>query len=100
MPVLICYDITSNALRTKLGQKILEFGLERINLSVYLGAPKESDLLKLETLLRQIMKAKAQGDDSLIILPVTTHQVYQIQVLGRNDLDVEELTGDKDTLIF
>lgn len=37
MPTLICYDIQSNALRAALSQKIIQFGLERINLSVYLG---------------------------------------------------------------
>ncbi|MCK6694017.1 MAG: CRISPR-associated endonuclease Cas2 [Thermoanaerobaculia bacterium] len=100
MPTLICYDIESNALRTRLGQKILEFGLERINLSVYLGTLKSADLAKLEKLLHDLMKAKAGPDDSLIILAVTAAQVAQMQVLGRNDLDLDDLTGDRHTLIL
>jgi len=100
MPTLICYDIQSNALRAALSQKILHYGLERINLSVYLGTLKESDLAKLEALLNQIMKDRAGPDDSLIILPVTNNSVWQMQVLGRNDLDVEDLSGERHTLIF
>ena len=38
MPHLISYDITGDSLRTKMGRKILEFGLDRINKSVYLGS--------------------------------------------------------------
>jgi len=100
MPTLICYDIQSNALRAALSQKILHYGLERINLSVYLGTLKESDLAKLEALLNQIMKDRAGPDDSLIILPVTNNSVWQMQVLGRNDFDVEDLSGERHTLIF
>lgn len=100
MPTLICYDIQSNALRTALSQKILHYGLERINLSVYLGTLKESDLAQLEALLQQIMSSRAGPDDSLIILPVTNNSVWQMQVLGRNDLDVEDLSGERHTLII
>lgn len=47
-PHLICYDIKNNALRTRIGNKILEYGLDRINLSVYLGSINESSLTALE----------------------------------------------------
>lgn len=100
MPTLICYDIQSNALRAALSQKIIQFGLERINLSVYLGTLKESDLANLEALLQQIMSNRAGPDDSLIILPVTNNSVWQMQVLGRNDLDIEDLSGERHTLII
>lgn len=100
MPTLICYDIESNALRAKIGQKILEFGLDRINLSVYLGTLKSADLARLEKLLKDLMKTKAKPNDSLIILAVTAAQVAQMQVLGRNDLDLDDLTGDRHTLIL
>ena len=41
MAYLICYDISSNSLRAKMGRKIIEFGLDRINKSLYLGAITE-----------------------------------------------------------
>jgi len=97
--ILLCYDIESNALRGKLSHKILEFGLDRINRSVYLGDLKDSDLKKLETWLRQQMAGAGQRD-SLIILPVTKHKTWQMIVLGQNELDLPTITGDRDTLIF
>lgn len=97
--ILVCYDIESNTLRTRIGRKILEAGLDRINLSVYLGEIKDGELRRLTDWLRQAM-TKAGARDSLIILPVTTHQVWQMEVLGSNDYDVPTITGDRHTLIL
>lgn len=97
--ILVCYDIEHNSLRTRLAHKLLDAGLDRINLSVYLGDPKAGDLKRLTTWLQQAM-TKAGPRDSLLILPVTQHQVWQMEVLGRNDFDVPTLTGDRHTLIL
>lgn len=100
MPHLICYDITSDSLRGKMGKKILEYGLERINKSVYLGSITESSLIALEALLSGLVREKGEPQDSLIILPVTAQQVNDMRVYGENGLDKKELTGDKSTLIL
>ncbi len=100
MPTLICYDVESNTLRTRLSKKILEYGLERINRSVYLGAPTERELAQLETQLCQWMVKLGKPNDSLIFLPVTAQQVLRMLVIGRNDFTPEELSGEIDTLIF
>lgn len=99
-PHLICYDISKNNLRTRLGNKILEYGLDRINLSVYLGAINESSLTTLENWLQQELAAKGDPDDSLVILPLSAHDVQSLRVYGRNDLDRAELAGTKNTIIF
>ncbi len=100
MPHLICYDITNNTLRTKLGRKILENGLDRINKSVYLGTISDSSLKLLETELANLMKTKGDKTDSLIIIPVTILHIQQLRVYGYNDLDKDELAGQKSTLII
>jgi CRISPR-associated protein Cas2 len=97
--ILICYDISGNGLRAKLGRRILESGLERVNRSVYLGEIKDADLRRLTIWLRQAME-KASPDDSLLILPITQHQVWQMEMLGRNDFDIPMLTGELHTLIL
>jgi CRISPR-associated endonuclease Cas2 len=99
-PHLICYDISADGLRAAAGKKILEYGLDRINKSVYLGTLGESSLKALETQLADMLKTKGDPQDSLIILPVAAAQIHQMRVLGRNDLDKAELTGDKSTLLL
>ena len=99
MSHLICYDISKNNLRAKCGKKIIESGLDRINKSVYLGTISDSSLKKLESELAQLLQ-KGMPQDSLIILPITISSVQQMRIYGRNDLDKEELTGEKDTIIL
>ena len=100
MPLLICYDITNNGLRLKIAKKLLEFGLERVNRSVFLGTAKEKDQKKLESLLREFMASKkVSPGDSLIILPVHKHQIYDMLVFGAQEWEPESLSGDLHTLI-
>ena len=100
MPHLICYDITATSLRAKPGRKILEYGLDRINKSVYLGTLSESSLTTLENQLAAWLKERGEPQDSLIIIPVTAHQVHEMRVYGHNDLDRADLSGEKSTLIL
>ncbi|MEZ5038517.1 MAG: CRISPR-associated endonuclease Cas2 [Saprospiraceae bacterium] len=100
MPYLICYDITGDPLRTKIGKKIIAQGLDRINKSVYLGSISESSLKSLEQDLKQLIQTKGDPPDSLIILPLTAHEVQQMLVIGLNELDKDDLSGERSTLIF
>lgn len=99
MPHLICYDITGDTLRTKLSKKILTKGLDRINKSVYLGTIATSSLTSLALELEQLMKTKAEPQDSLIIIPLGKQQVQEMVVLGHNELDKDDLSGEKSTMI-
>lgn len=100
MAHLICYDISSNALRTKLGKRILSAGLDRINKSVYLGTIGQGSLQLLEKDLSQLMQQKPAPNDSLIVISVGTQQVQQMRIYGQHELDKDELTGGKSTLIL
>ncbi|WP_367389015.1 CRISPR-associated endonuclease Cas2 [Lewinella sp. LCG006] len=100
MAHLICYDITKNPLRTRMGKKIIEFGLDRINKSVYLGTISKSSLTQLESWLSQEILTKGDPTDSCIIVRISAEQVQQMRILGLNELDLDELSGDKSTLIL
>ena len=100
MPNLICYDIRNNSLRTKVGNKILDAGFDRVNLSVYLGNPDKSSLKILENWIHQIIMEKGEPTDSVIILDVHSAQIHTMRIFGKNDLDPGEITGDKSTLIL
>lgn len=100
MPHLICYDISQNSLRTRIGKKIIEYGLDRINKSVYLGTIVKSSLTQLENWLAQEMNVKGGQNDSCIVIRVSAEQVQQMRIMGLNELDIKELSGEKTTLIL
>lgn len=83
-----------------MGKKIIGFGLDRINKSVYLGTIAKSSLTQLEQWIAQQMNAKGDPEDSCIIISVNAEQVQGMRVYGKNELDKEELSGQKSTLIL
>ena len=100
MPQLICYDISKNSLRAKVAKLILTVGLDRINKSVYLGAIKDSSLKILEQQLANLIQTKGDPQDSIIIIRVGKEDVRDMRIFGQNQLDTEELIGEKSTLIL
>lgn len=83
-----------------MGKKILTFGLDRINKSVYLGTISTTSLSQLVQWLKQEIQHKGGPTDSCIVIAVGTEQVQRMQVLGLNELDKDELSGQKSTLIL
>ena len=100
MPHLICYDISGNSLRQKMATNIIASGLDRINKSVYLGTISDSSLKSLENNLGQLLSTKGEPSDSVIIIPVHAQQIQEMRILGLNELDKEELSGTKSTMMI
>lgn len=73
--------------------------MDRINKSVYLGILSESSLKSLETKLALWITTKGDPTDSVIIIHVAKEAIKNMSIYGRNDLDKDELTGDRSTLI-
>ena len=100
MAHLICYDITNNSLRSKIGKKIIAHGLDRINKSVYLGTITDTSLKELKKIIQDAITLKGMPNDSVVIIAVANPAIQAMQVYGKNELDKDELTGVKDTLII
>jgi len=99
MPYLVCYDIRRDNLRTRFSKKIIGSGLDRINKSVYLGMLPKSSLTNLEQWIQSELSQQGLPTDSCIIISVGAEQVQRMRVYGQNDLDPDELSGDKSTLM-
>lgn len=100
MAHLICYDIAHNYLRKKMADTILDYGFDRVNLSVYLGTIDPRSLAELENTLKNMLEKKGKENDSLIFIPLHAQQVHDMRVYGKNDLDTGEITGEKSSLII
>ena len=99
MAHLICYDITKNSLRSKLAKKIIAYGLDRINKSVYLGTLTDRSLKDLEKVIQEAIHNKGQPNDSVVIIAVSNPAIQAMRIYGKNEMDREELMGIRDTLI-
>ena len=99
MTYLISYDISHNRLRTRISNKLLEYGMERIQYSVFMGYVKSKHLKELKTALQSLM-AQSLPDDSVIILPIELKSIKKITTLGKDDWDWMEISGQRKVLII
>jgi len=103
-PYLICYDIEQDRKRKKIADKLIEYGLERIQYSVFAGCLKEHLLQKLQIWLEEKIASSEnepkKEKDSVIILPITVEIIKKIIIFGTSEVNVEELAGTQRTLFF
>lgn len=92
---LISYDIQDDNLRRRIAQKLVEIGFERIQLSVFVG---------LETPLNSSSFAKLVGlvseKDSILLFQIGKEAIRNVRVIGKQELDIPFLLGERSTLFF
>ncbi|AMC10202.1 hypothetical protein Lupro_02565 [Lutibacter profundi] len=94
---LILYDITETPIRTKVAKLLEKEGYERIQFSVFIAPfnPSKNRLwLKLEKLLA------TTKDNKIFCLKITEENFYKIKTIGKFEIDLDYLSGNKSSLII
>lgn len=99
MPHLMIYDISNNRQRQKVANKLLQYGMERIQLSVYIGDIQTSKLPQLFRAIEQLMKVKSHSKDKFMHLRLSKSQIRQMYSIGE-EIDQDYLLGDLHTLVI
>ena len=97
---LISYDIEGDNLRTKISDKLIAEGLQRIQYSVFLGKVAPQDILTLEQWLLQALQKGNPQKDTILIIHLTEPQVKAMKILGFDKYDKDLLIDKKSTLIL
>ncbi|AEE93268.1 CRISPR-associated endonuclease Cas2 [Acidianus hospitalis] len=93
MLFLVFYDITDNELRNRVSSFLKQKGLERVQLSVFLGDLNSSRLRDVEAGLRMIRKRKGEGRFFILIVPITENQFKQRIIISDEKEDEEKEEG-------
>jgi len=98
MIYLLCYDISSNSIRTKIAKRIIQEGYERIQKSIYVSINNPKD----NKILWSFMQKKICEDKNakLMIIPLSRNNFYSLKYFGNFDLDIEYILGEKRSLII
>ncbi len=99
MAQVLFYDIEADALRSKIADKLLRIGFERIQYSVYVGLLKKKQLTELLQELQKMIDPKQYPNDKLYILEIPTERIRTMKMLGK-PMDTDYLSGNKDVLFF
>lgn len=98
MLYLVCYDISSDRLRSKLADKLFLMGLERIQYSVFAGLLTDA---KKNHLIEWVSKLlKDQEGCQFMFLPLTEWSVVGFESAGTEPPDWAYLKGEKLVMIF
>lgn len=98
---LISYDISKDSLRSRIGDKIIAYGLDRIQYSVYMGAMTEGNKQVLLQWMQQEITQKGNSlSDTIILLSLTATQIKSAIIIGKNNYDLDFLSGQNNSLLL
>ena len=102
MIYLVAYDISDNRLRTKIANKLIAYGLYRVQYSVFMGTMRLGLKDKLQAWLNQKINTPANAKDTqkIIILPLLEGQLERLVSIGEFSLSLDEIKGEMNTLYF
>jgi len=98
---LISYDIQQDALRVKIAKLLIQYGLYRIQYSVFIGDIRDAALPKIEKALQDYAAGSQWSpDDSVMILPLHQYSEDHVQFIGNAPDRWLEITGNIHTLML
>ena len=102
MIYLVCYDLENNRLRAALAAKLQDWGLERIQKSVFVGTLTEAHQARLTEWLEQAARKNRDRDETFSVLMVNLApgQVERSKHYGHSGPDWPYILGQVHTLIL
>lgn len=98
---LISYDIHSDYLRTKIAKTLIQYGLHRIQYSVFMGTLRDSTVSRLRKVLHNYTQDRHWiADDTVMILPLHQYSEDHISFLGKEIQKWSEIQGNLHTLVL
>jgi len=98
MICLIAYDIEDNKIRTHIADYLVAKGLQRVQLSVFLGEIDRRIFEELYKGLKDIQESY-KNEDSILMIPVGESDMRSSKVIGK-DIDMEFAIMREHTLFF
>lgn len=96
---MIFYDIENDRLRKKIADKLIEYGYERLQLSVFAGPENPKGIAGLwQTLKKLVVSGKGEGD-KLYALRVDRSSFKKMLRMGKGRLDISYICGEQHTVI-
>jgi CRISPR-associated endonuclease Cas2 len=97
---LISYDIEGNSLRTKIADKLIAEGLQRVQYSVFLGVVAPADFKIFRKWLEDALAKGNLQKDTILIIQLNKNQVQDAIIIGKGTFSKDEITDNINSLIF
>ena len=97
---MVSYDIENDRLRLKTANKLLEYGLMRLQKSVFSGSVAETPWKHLHQWLEKEVVTNFQPEDRLLYLPLTEGQASLFKFLPAPPPEWGEVIDSPNTLFL
>jgi len=95
MTILVIYDISSDKSRKKIADRLLDIGMIRAQLSVFLGTVEPNRLDEIALFAEELLT----DSDRLYILPITRDNLRSARIVGQG-FDEELVTDEVLTMVI
>ena len=99
MVCIVFYDIENNKVRTKVAKKLLEYGLVRLQFSVFAGPYERVTFDELWQNITELIKQKQGEQDKFYYILVSINQFKNLKMYGET-VDVNYICGTSHTMIL
>ncbi|ABR56652.1 CRISPR-associated protein Cas2 [Methanococcus aeolicus Nankai-3] len=96
--IYVIYDISDNKIRKKISDKCLNYGLYRIQKSVFAGSLNNNRVDELRVFCENIFK-EGDENDKIYIIPVCKKCFGSLICVGE-EFDKDLITDNKNTLVL
>lgn len=95
---LVIYDLSDNALRTRIADALIRLGLERIQYSVFAGDRAITPKSEVWNRIAQLCEGSDLESGNIILVEVSRTAFRNMLQLGQNPLNTPYLSGDVDVI--
>jgi CRISPR-associated endonuclease Cas2 len=100
MLYLAVYDIEHNRLRDKVAQRLIRFGFERIQFSVFVANLNQTQKQKLDATIAKLLEKIDEKTYKYMVMPLAESYVYKTDWLGKEKPSWDYHYGHQHTLIL
>jgi len=79
---LVCYGITDDKLRKKIDDKLIHYGLTRVQYSVFIGYVADPHYTRMKDEIKTNLEENSNDTDSVIFMPLHQDQIKSMIVFG------------------
>jgi len=98
MIYLLFYDISANSLRTKVSKLLQHEGFERLQLSVYTSIHNPKKNIELWKKINKLLSDEPTA--KLYVVSLSKTRFRNMQIIGKLNIDIDYLLGEKRSLII
>lgn len=97
---LLMYDIKNAYSLQKVAKRCIKEGMTRLQRSIFIGLMRKKEVQDLQVWLQNLLVKEDEQIGQVAIIMLRPHQLKEVINIGTSLYDIEQVLGEKHTLIY